>query len=85
MPERVEVLLWAAVGDTYSRGSSFVGFEAAFTKPIKVLEFDISNLIPFQLAWKSYGKRLVVEVLSNDQRGIILINLSQFGQVSTYY
>lgn len=79
MPEKHEVMLWAAIGQKYSNGRTF---SQLLAPNVKYLRGDLIVESPFQLIWKSYGKRVVIEVIGSNSTQLITVSLSQFGQVS---
>lgn len=80
MPEKHEVMLWAAIGQQYSDGHTFSQLKAP---NVKFLQGDFIVASPFRLIWKSYGKRVVIEVIGDTKTQVITVSLSQFGQVSS--
>ncbi len=78
MPEKHEVMLWAAIGQQHSSGHVF---NKLLAPNVKYLRGDLVVESPFQLTWKSYGKRVVIEVINGKKTQFITVSLSQFGQV----
>ncbi len=85
MPERSEILVWCYVATNYSNGHTFTKFVHSNCKLTQRSQYQDVHLSAFDLIWKSYGKRLIAQVVSVSKVICnIIINMAQFGQVSCY-
>lgn len=83
MPERCEILVWCYVATEYSKGHKFSNFTFTNSKITKRSQYQDVHLSNFELIWKSYGKRLIAQVVvDNTVMCCIVINMAQFGQVA---